>query len=60
MVFGLTISNLSTLNMSNKNYSINVASLPTDIMAIKLMFFTNPHDYPSGVSDGQIIPQCVL
>ncbi len=33
---------------------------PTEIKASKAMFFTRPQDWPSGVSAGQMIPQCVL
>lgn len=30
------------------------------MLAIREMFFTIPIFWPSGVSDGQIIPKCVL
>lgn len=32
----------------------------TDICAMRVKFLTSPHDYPSGVSAGHIIPQWVL
>ncbi len=43
-----------------KKFSIYWLSLPTETVDIKDMFFTKPQDYPSGVSAGQITPQCVL
>ena len=55
---------LTTLNGSTpKSSRIDtswVAVDPTETNAINARFFTNPHAAPSGVSDGQIIPQCVL
>ena len=39
---------------------MSVELLPTDTSAINVRFFTRPQEEPSGVSAGQIIPQCEL
>ena len=39
---------------------ISIESLPTETKAIRVRFLTRPQAYPSGVSAGQTIPQCVL
>ena len=58
--FGSIISNGSTSSWLIKKFSIYQLSFPTETVAIKDIFLTNPHDCPSGVSAGQITPQCVL
>ena len=41
-------------------WMISVELEPTDTSAIKVRFLTSPQALPSGVSAGQIIPQCEL
>ena len=57
----------SVVNYSNswtpQSWSLWIMSvelLPTETRAIKVKFLTNPQADPSGVSAGQIMPQCEL
>eukprot|EP00964_Phaeocystis_antarctica_P006426 scaffold3475_cov91-Phaeocystis_antarctica.AAC.1 len=45
---------------SSRNSRIGSAAEPTEIYAMSAKFFTSPTAWPSGVSAGHTIPQCVL
>lgn len=49
----------STLSLSNSSTRSSEGE-PTDTNVIRERFLTRPHAWPSGVSAGQTIPQCVL
>lgn len=50
----------SSVGRTTRNSLIVFVALPTLISAMRARFFTRPTACPSGVSAGQIIPQCVL
>ena len=63
-LFSFILILFSSLNSDEKFFSkisfIISQSVPTETEVIKDKFFTSPHPFPSGVSQGHSIPQWVL
>mmetsp|Transcript_70068 Transcript_70068/g.222090 ORF Transcript_70068/g.222090 Transcript_70068/m.222090 type:complete len:218 (-) Transcript_70068:405-1058(-) len=60
---GITAGEISvrfSMVHSSRNSRMGALALPTEMYAMSARFFTSPTACPSGVSAGQIIPQCEL